>query len=590
MDTLWCLDALYTSFDSTEFKRDFEDMKKAVVEINSWANKNLNKAATTVEEAVRAIEGHINRKLGFAQYHKLSYFAYLTSSTDTEHDAANKFIDMFRNEVTNLTASSVLFTQFVLGCDIDKVIELSALCKEHEFMLREESKNAKFLLEEDVEVALAKIKSTASNSWAIMKENLTATLTMDVEVNGEIRNMPLSAVRNLAHDADASVRKNAYEAEIKSYETVEKPVAAALNSIKGEVLAECRLRGYSSPLEMTLHNSRMSKKTLDALIGSIKQFLPSLRRFYSKKAKMLGHEKYLPYYDLFAPVGNVNMRFTYAEAVDYVVKNFNTFSKEMGDFAKMAFEQRWVDAEPRKGKRGGAFCMNIHQLKQSRILSNFTGSLSDVATLAHELGHAYHGHCLGGQSYLNAGYPMPIAETASTFCETLIFDSAIKTSSDEEKIVVLEGQLTDATQVIVDIYARYVFETNLFKQRENGPLSVNEIKAVMTAAQKEAYGETLDPKTPHPYMWINKPHYYYANRNFYNFPYAYGLMFALGLYSEFLKTGEAFIPKYDALLSVTGRMSLEEIGKAADIDVTNNDFWVSSLKLIEQKVDEFCAY
>jgi oligoendopeptidase F len=289
-------------------------------------------------------------------------------------------------------------------------------------------------------------------------------------------------------------------------------------------------------------------------------------------------------------VGNVDMRFTYAEAVDYVVKNFNLFSEKMGGYAKKAFDERWLDAEPRQGKRGGAYCMNIHSLKQSRIMSNFTGSLGDVATLAHELGHGYHGHCLGKETYMNAHYPMPIAETASTFCETLIFDSALKSAGSDEKIVILEAQITDATQVIIDIYARYVFETNLFAKRENGPLTVKEIKELMTQAQKTAYGETLDPATPHPYMWVNKPHYYYPSRNFYNFPYAYGLMFALGLYSEYLRTGEAFLPKYDNLLAVTGKLSLEDIGRTAGIDVESEDFWVSSLKLIEKKVDEFCAY
>jgi len=590
MNTRWCLDELYTSFDSAEFKNDFEAMKLAVAEIGVWAAENLKKTNVSDEEAAAIIEKYINGKNDFSKYYMLAYYANLVASADTQDEAANKYVDLFRNAVTDLTGPAVMFSKFVGQCNLEKVLAVSEVCRKHEFMIREAKQQAQYLLAEDVEVALAKFKTTASNAWNIMKEGLTSTLMMDVDVNGEIKTLPLSAVRSLAHDADKTVRKNAYEAEIKAYEKVEKPVAAALNSIKGEVLTECTLRGYASPLDMTLNDSRMSRKTLDAMMGSIKQYLPSLRRFYAKKAQLLGHEKYLPYYDLFAPVGNVNMRFTYEESMDYIVKNFNIFSPEMGSFAKKAFEERWLDAEPREGKRGGAFCMNIHPIKQSRVLSNFTGSLNDVATLAHELGHAWHGHCLNDETFINAGYPMPIAETASTFCETLIFDSAAKTATDSEKLVVLEGQLTDATQVIVDIYARYVFETNLFKQREKGPLSVNEIKELMVAAQKEAYGDSLDPTTPHPYMWINKPHYYMPSRNFYNFPYAYGLMFALGLYSEFLKTGSAFVPKYNSLLSVTGRMSLEEIGREAEIDVTSKDFWVSSLKLIEKKVDEFCAH
>jgi pepF/M3 family oligoendopeptidase len=587
MDTRWDLTPLYRSFESPEYLSDLAAMKTAIADIDGWAKQNLTNPAANAAQTIETYIGKIN---GFSKYYNLYYFAYLTAAVETAHETANKQVEQLRALFTDLTEASVLFAKFAALCDIDEILKQSETNALHGYIIRKASESAKYMLAEHVEVALSKIKTTASAAWGVMKENLTASMMIQTTIDGETKRLPLSTIRNLAHDANPATRKAAYEAEIDAYATVEKPVAAALNAIKGEVLTESKMRGYESPLHMTLIYSRMTQKTLDALISSIEKSLPCLRRFYEKKARLLGHEKYLPYYDLFAPIGENTRRFTFEEAAEYIVGCFSGFSPRMGDFAKQAFDGGWLDIEPREGKRGGAFCLNIHSLRQSRVMSNFTGSFSDVATLAHELGHAYHGHCLRDETYLNSSYPMPIAETASTFCETLVFDAALKTAPDGGKLAVLEAQITDATQVIVDIYARYVFETNLFKQRENGPLSVKELNALMTAAQAAAYGDTLDPDTPHPYMWLNKPHYYYPNRNFYNFPYAYGLMFALGLYSEYRRTGAAFPPKYDGLLRVTGRKTLEDIGREAGIDVTDEGFWLSSLRIIEEKVDEFCAY
>ncbi|MDR2183852.1 MAG: M3 family oligoendopeptidase [Clostridiales bacterium] len=585
MDMRWSLDDLYTSFESEEFLADFETAKAEVADFGRWAEEAFGSA----DDAGAKLETYIGRINGGRAFMKLYAFAFLTRSVDEHNEAAKKYSDLLRGLMADMAKPSVLFKGFVAAVpNLDELIQASPVLKEHEFILREVVAQNKYLLSEKEEIAIAKMRITGSAAWADMKDMLLATMKIPVVIEGEEKELPLPAIRNLAHDANAETRKAAYYAEMKAYEDVERASAAALNAIKGEVLTQVALRGYESPLHMTLVNSRLEKDTLLAMISAMEDFLPSLRRFYKKKAMLLGHKSELPWYDLFAPSAKVKMKFTYQEAIDFVLEHFYAYSQEMGDFTKQAFEDKWVDAEVREGKRGGAFCANLHVIGQSRVVLNFTGSISNVTTMAHEFGHAYHGHCLKDASYMNTAYTMPIAETASTFCETIITDAAIKKADEDEKIAILEAEISDALQVIIDIYSRYLFESRLFEARKGGSLSVEEICNLMLQAQKDAYGDGMDHGCLHKYMWINKVHYYFAERNFYNFPYAYGLLFAKGLYAQYLAEGEGFLEKYNRLLAATGSNTLEAVGDLAGIDVRKKDFWVQSLKLIESKVDEFC--
>ena len=585
MDMRWNLDDLYTSFESAEFLADFEAAKKEVADFGKWAGE----AFASLDDAGAKLETYINRVNGSKEFKKLFSYAFLVRSVDEHNEPAKKYSDLLRGLMADMAKPSVLFKVFAANVpNLDALIAASPLLTEHQFILREAVAQNKYLLSEKEEIAIAKMRITGSSAWADMKDMLLATMKIPVTVEGEEKVLPLPAIRNLAHDANAETRKAAYFAEMKAYEDVNRASAAALNAIKGEVLTQVAMRGYDSPLHMTLVNSRLEKETLDAMISSMEDFLPSFRRYYKKKAQLLGHKGPLPFYDLFAPAAKVKMKFSYQEAIDFTLEHFYTYSKELGDFTKKAFEDKWVDAEVREGKRGGAFCANLHVIKQSRIMHNYDGSFSDVTTLAHEFGHAYHGYCLNDTSFLNTSYTMPIAETASTFCESIITDAAINKANEDEKFAILEAELSDALQVIVDIYSRFLFESRFFEARKGGSLSVEEINDLMLQAQKDAYGDGLDHDCLHKYMWINKVHYYYAERNFYNFPYAYGLLFAKGLYAQYLEEGDSFTEKYNKLLAATGSNSLEAVGDLAGIDVRKKDFWTKSLKLIEAKVDEFC--
>ena len=581
----WSLKELYESFESPEFLRDSKRILTLIEEVNTYAEKEFQE----VERAKEKLETYLHYEMEMSNLvSRVMGFANLTMSTDARNEAAREHFSRIAMKLSAITKAEVLFKRFVQKLeDLEEIIRGSAFLTEHRFLLEEAKKEGQYLLSDAEEMLIAKMSNTGSKAWTNLQNILTSTLLVEMEKEGENVSLPLPAVRNLAYDKDPAVRKAAYEAELAAYKKVEESSAAALNGIKGEVLTVSELRGFETPLHETLFQSRMEKETLDAMFDAIRESLPSFRKYLKRKAALLGHEKGLPFYDLFAPMGESEMQFTYEEAMDYIVKNFSTFSPKLGQYAKEAYEKNWLDVEPREGKRGGAFCSNLHVIGESRILSNFDGSFSNMTTLAHELGHGYHGFNLKEETILNSSYPMPIAETASIFCETIVVQAALKEMSDSEAVTILEQSISDATQVIVDIYSRYLFETKLFETRKDHPLSVKELNAFMLEAQKEAYGDGLDEEVLHPYMWLNKTHYYSAGRNFYNFPYAFGLLFSKGLYAIYLKRGESFVPEYDALLSVTGKKSIKEVAELMDIDVTKPDFFRDSLKIVERDIEKF---
>ena len=585
MDFNWSLKEIYSAFNSDEFKKDLENLTLVIEDINIWAtdvvkdNQNL----------VKKVEEYINKFTLVTEISsKLSIFVNLSLSVNTKDKEALKYSDILEKKLTNLVESSVKLERYISNIEnIDSIINKSELLKEHEFILMTVIEQSKYLLSDKEENIIANMKNTGSNAWIKLKDNLISTLMVEIEEDNEIKEVPLTIVLNMAYDKDEKVRKKAYEAEIKSYKKVEEGVAAALNAIKGEVLTVCDFRGYKSPLDKTLIDSRMNEESLEAMFSAMKESLPIFRKYLRRKGEMLGHNNGLPFYDLYAPVCEADMKFSFEEGTKFVEKNFRTFSDHLGDFASKAINNNWIDVKPREGKVGGAFCENLHFIGESRILLNYGDNFGDVITLAHELGHGFHGECLNDETTLNSDYPMPIAETASTFCETIIKKAAIKEATKDEALAILETEISDCTQVIVDIYSRFLFEKSLFEERKESSLSVEEIKELMLDAQREAYGDGLDPDFLHPYMWTWKPHYYDAEYNYYNFPYAFGLLFAKGLYAEYLKKGQAFAKDYEKLLSITGKNKIADVAKVMGIDINDKEFWKNSLKTVEEDINEF---
>lgn len=586
MSFRWDLSNIYTSFESEEFIKDYNSLDKDMETLNNFAQNNFREVSAV------NISGFISLLNSFySKFTRLYNYAELTLSVDVNNKTAQRYDELLFKKLPKIKKAEVMFKKY-LGYidDVDKLIENNEELKEFEFFIKDCIKESRHILSDEEEVMIAKLQTTGSNAFATLQNQITSNHLVEINMDGEDKKLPLPYVRNLAYSDNSDVRKKAYEAELKSYKNIELASAACLNGIKGEVITLCRERGYESPLQMTLERSRMEKETLSAMLQAMNESLPYFRKYLKKKAELLGHKDGLPFYDLFAPVKLSNkeeIKFSIDEARAYIVRNFGTFSPKLAAFADKAFQNKWIDGEIREGKQGGAFCAGIHAIGESRIMANFNGTLNDVLTLSHELGHGYHGECLKNESYLNSDYPMPIAETASIFCETIVKSAAIKEGSREEAFSILEGSISDACQVIVDIMSRYYFETALFKIREDHALSVDEMKDEMIKAQLATYGDGLDKNFLHPYMWVCKPHYYYAEANFYNFPYAFGQLFAKGLYAIYLEKGQEFVEEYDKLLQVTGKKSVADVAKIMDVDVNSIEFWRGSLKLIEEEIDQF---
>ena len=581
----WSLNELYDSFEGKAYQEDLKKLDTLIQELVEVASEITKDHDNEKEKLERYID--LSEKLSLT-FEKLGVYAELIVSVNSKDELANKYADIIDQKQSELAEPETKISKWISEIeDLSGVISSSERLQEFKFFFEEIVKNSKYLLSEKEEVIIAKMKNTGSTAWVNYKNLLISTHKVELEQDGVKEELPLTVVLNMAYDKDKEVRKKAYEAEIESYKKIEEGIVAALNGIKGEVLTVSKLRGYESPLDMTLKDSRMQKKTLDAMLEAMKESMPIFRKYLRRKAEILGYSNGLPFYEMYAPVIEKEMKYTYEEGKAFVEKQFRSFDDELGDYAKRAMDNRWIDVLPKEGKVGGAFCCAVHSIGESRVLLNYGDNFGDIITMAHELGHGYHGECLKHESILNTNYPMPLAETASTFCETIVKKAAIKEGTKEEAFAILETEISDATQVIVDIYSRYLFEKAVFEQREESPITVEQAKEFMINAQKEAYGDGLDPEYLHPYMWTWKSHYYYADANFYNFPYAFGLLFAKGLYAQYLKDTKTFPEKYKKLLAVTGKMDIEEVTKTIGIDVSNPEFWRDSLKIIEEDIEEF---
>lgn len=575
----WSLNALYNGFNES-FREDIEKLKKSVLSLDSLSMSLISKE--DLEEWFKADTEFTTLAK------KVTAYVSLTLATDTTNSDATKWMSVIQPLFSQTTRPYTLYKKFIINNQslIKDWLSESDTIKNQEFNIREILESSKYLLDENSEEIISKLKINASTNWTKLQSHLTSMAT--IEFDSEIHT--LSSIRNLAYSPDQDTRKRAYQKELELYKSIEDSVAFALNSIKGEVNIINTLRGYSSPIEATLLDSRMSRETLDSLIRAIEKYLPKFREYFKHKAKLLGHSNGLPWYDLFAPFKTSNPKeYSIEDSKNLIVNSFRTFSEDLAQMAISAYEDKWIDFYPAEGKRGGAFCYNLPSIKQSRILMNYGGSISDIVTLAHELGHAYHGMLIEDLSVLNSHYSMPVAETASTFCENIILNSLVDTVSDEEKLVLIENSLSDLAQITVDILSRYKFETEVFEKRNSNFLQSNELKEIMLNAQLETYGDGLDPEFLHPYMWICKGHYYSAGLSFYNFPYAFGGLFSLGLYSTFQDEGQSFVSKYKELLRATTTATCEDVAMMADIDVKSQAFWESSLEVVSKRIDDFIS-
>ena len=592
----WDLTNVYPSLESKEFENAIKKYKRLLGELETFITEQVSKtnAKTDAMKLGKLLGESVDR---FNDIVSLSgtLGAYISSFVTT--DSRNQTAARLQSELEQINVRQAkAVTQFrawigALGDKLDKATETNPSAKSHAFTLKETRDQAKYMMSEAEEVLAAEMTLSGGRAFSKLQRKITSQLSVDFELDGKTQKLPMPALINLRSHPDEGTRHRAYDAENKAWEGVKETLTACLNGVKGETNILFKKRGRKDALHYAVDAARMDRKTLDAMLDAMKDSFPMFRKYFQAKAKKLGKEK-LAWWDLFAPIGKTDKVYSFDDARDFILDNFGEFSPELRGLADTAFSKNWIDAEQRDGKSGGAFCMGVPGVKESRILSNFDGSFDQVSTLAHELGHAFHNYCAfkAGKTELQRDDPMTLAETASIMCETIATEAVLSQTTDpQEQLAVLEAQLNNASQVIVDIYSRFLFEKELLERRAKAELSSDEICEMMERAQKETYGDGLDERYLQKFMWTWKPHYYSAGFPYYNFPYAFGLLFATGLYAIYQQRGESFVPDYMNLLSSTGEDTAAKLAKRFGIDITKRKFWDDSLAIIGKRADRYLA-
>jgi pepF/M3 family oligoendopeptidase len=595
----WDLSNVYPSLDSEEFTADVGRLKTRLDGLDEYlADHQIAQDGPFPNEAealADIVGGYLDRMnaiLGPGSTLRTYVNSFI--ATDSYNQQARRLMSELEPLLVRVQRQEVRFQGWIGTVAQDDELFQAALqqagpAAEHRFYLLETVEQSRYMMSEAEEALAAELSLSGARAWQKLQGTITSQIKVDLDVqgDGQIKQLPITVVQNMRYHPDEGVRHRAYEAEVTAWEQVREPLAACLNGVKGTVDTLNEHRGRVDALHGPLDQARIDRETLEAMLGAMHDAFPAFRRYFRGKARRLGKET-LAWWDLFAPTAQSRRRYSFAEAQDFIVAQFGTFSDRLAAFAQHAFEARWIDAEPRDGKRGGAFCTGLTSIEESRILCKFDGSLGQVLTVAHELGHAYHNDCYRGKNPLQRRTPMTLAETASIFNETIITDALLREAQDpEERLAILETFLTSASQVIVDIYSRYLFEREVFERRAGAELSADEFCELMLWAQGETYGDGLDPDHRHAYMWAWKPHYYRPGLSFYNFPYAFGLLFGLGLYHVYQERGSAFLADYDQLLRSSGEGRAAELAGRFGIDIRARAFWQGSLSLIEDRIDQY---
>ncbi|MEK4404987.1 M3 family oligoendopeptidase [Sporosarcina psychrophila] len=458
--------------------------------------------------------------------------------------------------------------------------------KEFAFVLNEWREEVNLKLSEEEESLITSLSVDGYHGWGQLYDMLVGDIKIKIELDGEEKELSVGQANNLSSHENADVRKRSFEALEEAWEGKEDFFASALNHIAGFRLEVYKKRGWDSVLKEPLLRNRMSEETLDAMWGAIGVNKAPFVEYLHVKARMLGTDK-MNWYDIDAPVTASTKKMSYQEGAEFILKHFGEFGPELEAFSRLAFEDSWIEAEDRPNKRPGGFCTGMPASEQSRIFMTYSGTMSNVATLAHELGHAFHSYALRPVHWMNRQYAMGVAETASTFAEMIVADAAVKAAeTKDEKIALLEDKIQRSVAFFMNIHARFLFETRFYEERRNGIVSAERLNELMAEAQKEAYGDALN--TVHPHFWASKLHFYITGVQFYNFPYTFGYLFSLSIYAKALEDGEGFEQKYMALLRDTAVMSVEDLAmKHLGEDITKQEFWAKGVALCIKDVEEF---
>lgn len=584
---VWDLDVFFKGGSSSEaflihLKETKEKINDFKTSVHNWKQTN---SISDQEEIISLMEKFqsVTKKLREA-----GAFVSCLQAQDTGDKKAAEH----RAAITQLSAAFLsaltLFDENLTNYDSEvwtELVKTSGL-KELAFVLTERRKNASEKLSKEEESLINALGVDGYHSWGQLYDLVVGNIKIPFTENGEEKTLSVGQAANKFSNPDRSVRKEMFAKWEVAWKGQSDYLSKTLNHLAGFRLNVYKQRGWEDVLKEPLDINRMTKETLDAMWDVISKNKEPLVRFLNRKAELLGLEK-LSWYDLDAPIDQFESKVSYQEGAEFILEQFSYFGDEMTSFAKMAFEEKWIEAEDRPGKSPGGFHTYFPESRQSRIFMTYSGTPSNISTLAHELGHGFHTYAMRDLHLLNRNYAMNVAETASTLAEMIVADASVKNAKNEqEKITLLEDKVQRSVALLMNIHARFLFETRFYEERKNGTVSTERLNVLMEEAQKEAYGDALDEY--HPLFWGSKMHFYITGVPFYNFPYTFGYLFSLGIYAKALEEGKGYEEKYIALLKDTASMTVEDLAmKHLNVDLTKPEFWEKAVQLCMDDVEEF---
>ena len=584
----WSVADVHQSFDARSFTDAMESAGAGVTRLEALFEEHNVRAITPRRvqpadgEAADSVISTFNNVVEAQEI--LGAYIYATVSTDSRNERAQGLLSEMETLDARVSPLLARLADWVAALGTEQLATVSTEARDHMGPLERLQARAEHQMSEVEEGLYSELGTTGSSAWGRLQGDLTSQLSTEVHLPTGTKTMPMAAVRGLSTDSDLNVRKAAYEAEMRAWPTIAVACAAAMNSIKGEANVVNRRRKWKQPLDASLYSNNVSLETFNAMQSAVHASLPDFRRWMRVKAKLVGDTNGLSWWNLSAPLSISPGPISWDQGISLVKGAFASYSDRLSHLVDRSINEQWLDAEPREGKVGGAFCMSFVD-DRSLVLLNWSGSVDSAQVTAHELGHAYHNTQLAHRTALQKRLPMALAETASIFCETLVVEEGLSRLQGDDRLALLDVDLIGANQVVVDIHSRFLFETEVFARRQKRTLGVSELNEIMLSAQRDAYGDGLDQTTAHPHMWVLKPHYY--GSHFYNWPYTYGLLFGLGLYAQYQLDPEKFRDGYDDVLSRAGMDTAEQLGQAFGIDVTSESFWTASLDVLRARMRNY---
>lgn len=584
----WELDSIFAGGSSSaDFEAFLQQLQKDIAamhqELQQFSAPGSLEEAAGLDRLIAGLQSAAGR-IGEAS----SFVACLTA--ENQHD---KKAVQLSSKVTTLRAAyenAMTLFQNVLRNTDDELWELWMSREEVapiSFVLSEKRAAARDKLAPELESLASDLAIDGYHGWGQHYDTIVSKVAVPFEdEDGSQTSLSVGQAANKLGDNSRVVREETFKNWEQAWSEVADYCADTLNRLAGFRIKLYEKRGWNDILKEPLDINRMSQATLDMMWQVIEENKPVFVAYLNRKAKLMGLEQ-LSWSDVDAPLGESADKISYEAAAEEIVKQFRNFSPKLADFSAEAFNKRWIEAEDRPGKRPGGFCTSLPVSGQTRIFMTFGGTVSNVSTLAHELGHAYHQHLMDELPQFNQDYAMNVAETASTFAEMIVADALVNNAADDkQKLSLLADKISSSVSFFMNIHARFLFETRFYERRKQGELSAGELSALMEEAQREAYHGAL--ASYHPHFWASKLHFYITDVPFYNFPYTFGYMFSTGLYARAQREGQSFAAKYDALLQDTGRMTVEELAsKHLGVDLTQPDFWREAMALAVADVKTF---